>query len=287
MVEFEIKGRIDGACERGRCDRVSGVRYQGLALDQSRGGEYVEPLEWDSQHFGFTVARMHGPALDAGELDESLSRARRDRVRLVYWAAEPDRDVSPQILTEYHGVLVDRKTTYSRPLEAGETIPEQSPAWAISSHHRAVPSRELLSLAVAAGEFSRFRRDPKIPAAAFRSLYETWLLKCTTGELADIVLVASTNDGAGASAAQAAPSGFISVALEDGEGAVGLFAVAPAARGRGIGASLLDAAHCWLVKQKATRVSVVTQRENQKACRLYERSGYRLDQLQHVYHFWP
>jgi dTDP-4-amino-4,6-dideoxy-D-galactose acyltransferase len=266
---------------------VIGVHSTGPALEQSRGREFVEPLAWDSQHFGFMVARVHGPSLGAVELDQSLSLARRDGVRLLYWAADANRDVSPQVLAAYHGVLVDRKATYSRPLARGDRRVDPSPCCAITTHRRAEPSAELNALALAAGEFSRFRRDPRIPAAAFRSLYQTWLLRSATGELADIVLIASAGDRAGASAAPLAPLGFVTVSLSEGKGSIGLIAVAERARGRGIGSSLLKAAHCWLARHTATDVFVVTQLENQKACRLYERSGYRLLQVQHVYHFWP
>ena len=37
----------------------------------------------------------------------------------------------------------------------------------------------------------------------------------------------------------------------------------------------------------ASRAIVVTQLDNASACRLYERSGYRLADLRNFYHFWP
>ena len=44
----------------------------------------------------------------------------------------------------------------------------------------------------------------------------------------------------------------------------------------------------WLLGTvRAWTVKVVTQLDNRKACRLYEKCGYTHAELLHVYHFWP
>ena len=202
-------------------------------------------------------------------------------MRLVYWDAEPARGAPRDLLEEYSGSLVDRRLSLGRPLATVEAESGDQAAIAIHAHPRTGPARELVSLAVQAGEFSRFRRDPRIPAESFRSLYEIWLEKSVQGDLADLVLVAT----AGNSCEQ--PLGFVTVSLKDGEGSIGLIAVVEWARGRAIGRRLLEAAHRWLAGRRARRVTVVTQLENHPACRLYERCGYDRAQLRHVYHFWP
>jgi dTDP-4-amino-4,6-dideoxy-D-galactose acyltransferase len=253
----------------------------GLQTKVSHNGDALELLDWDSQHFGFRIARAVGPELDAGELGKILGRARRSGVRLVYWAAEMTRAAPRHLLEEFRGSLVDRKVTFARSLTALEAASEKRAPCVITVHAQAEPSPQLVQLAVTAGEFSRFRQDQRIGAESFRRLYEIWLLRSIQGELADVVLVAA----AGETCAQ--PLGFVTVALQDGDGSIGLIAVSESARGRGIGRSLVEAGHRWLRERDAWRVTVITQLENHVACRLYARCGYEQMQLQHVYHFWP
>jgi dTDP-4-amino-4,6-dideoxy-D-galactose acyltransferase len=134
---------------------------------------------------------------------------------------------------------------------------------------------------VAAGAYSRFRRDSWIPRRAFERLYEIWMDRSTLGELAETVLVAIPEEDDGRIL------GVITIAVHEKEGQIGLVAVDPAARGRGISSTLVAAAHEWMAANRLIRSRVVTQRDNEAACRLYERACYRLVDLVHLYHFWP
>jgi len=62
--------------------------------------------------------------------------------------------------------------------------------------------------------------------------------------------------------------GALSGLLED-------MVVAPAARGRGIGRRLLEAAEGWTRERGATRLQLLADRENGPALRFYERMGWR------------
>jgi len=62
--------------------------------------------------------------------------------------------------------------------------------------------------------------------------------------------------------------GALSGLLED-------MVVAPAARGRGIGRRLLEAAEGWTRERGATRLQLLADRENAPALRFYERMGWR------------
>ncbi len=56
--------------------------------------------------------------------------------------------------------------------------------------------------------------------------------------------------------------------------------VAPAARGQGIGAVLLDAATTWAAARGCRRMEVETQNVNLSACRFYARHGFTLDAIE-------
>src|SRR5687768_812542 len=84
----------------------------------------LERLDWDSKHFGFPVARIAADT-EADRLEQALSTARRDGVRLVYWATSADRAAPAAVLSAYSGLLADRKVTFARALScvAEEVIP--------------------------------------------------------------------------------------------------------------------------------------------------------------------
>src|SRR5690348_15909031 len=74
---------------------------------------HLEPLSWDSGHFGFPVARLMGTVPDVEAARRSLQRARDEGVRLVYWASSPEHRVPDALLLEFSGRLVDQKVTFA------------------------------------------------------------------------------------------------------------------------------------------------------------------------------
>jgi dTDP-4-amino-4,6-dideoxy-D-galactose acyltransferase len=249
------------------------------AMVQTR--EILEPLLWDSQHFGFRVARIKEPELGEPELRQSLCAAREEKNRLVYWSADPRIEVSQSILREFHGLLVDRKATFRKTLVWAEPDSDSWVSGHIVEHPRSEPGSDLVRLAISAGAYSRFRRDPRVSEESFQRLYEIWINRSVKGELADMVLVADRGT------VLDDPVGLITLSLAGRQGLIGLIAVDESARGCGIGSKLIRAAHRWLLSHGVRNVEVVTQLDNQIACRFYEKCGYTRDELQHVYHFWP
>jgi ribosomal protein S18 acetylase RimI-like enzyme len=245
-------------------------------------GAVLRPLAWDSGHFGFPVAQVTEPRLAAVQLTRVLDEARRQGVHLVCWPAHPRQAVPVALLRRYRGILADRRATYQAALarDAAATGPGLPSELVIRDHPAGPATPALLSLAVAAGAYSRFRLDPLIPAAKFVGLFETWMRRSTTRELADGVVVVARRD---------APEdllGVVTLAVAEDVGHIGLLALAPAARGQGLGRALLEGAHSRMRERGATRARVVTQLANLPACRLYERAGYEVAAVRHVYHFW-
>lgn len=219
--------------------------------------------------------------MSAEELHRQLSQARDDGVRLVYWFAAGDCQPTEEVLQPWRGSLVDRKATFRAALSGRSSglARRVDPTVLVGEHPRGEASPELLELAVAAGEFSRFRRDPRIPRAAFRGLYEAWIQRSVAGEIADRVFVASRGAGR--------PLGFVTVLLREGSGEIGLVAVAQSERRQGIGGLLVNRATEWLSASGASVATVVTQLDNAAACKLYERLHFEVTEVAHVYHFWP
>lgn len=233
----------------------------------------LEPLAWDSAHFGFGVARCTYARPRPEQLAELRARMGAAGVRLCYLFAEADGSDSG---LDPQAPLVDLKTTFARSL-AGLAPPVTQPA--LRPLRGTAPTPALLALAIASGWSSRFRRDPRLPAAKADALYETWIRRSLAGEVADQVF-AWCDPGSDE------PLGLVTVALRNGMCSIGLIAVAAAARGRGIGGQLVNAALRHALTQGAQQLEVVTQGANQAACRLYLRCGFGLRQEKRVFHVW-
>jgi dTDP-4-amino-4,6-dideoxy-D-galactose acyltransferase len=109
------------------------------------------------------------------------------------------------------------------------------------------------------------------------ALFNKWVNRSTTHEIADTVIVAEM---------QGVVAGFVSISVREKMGSIGLIAVSEQCRGLGIGGLMMNEAHQWMSSKGAIVSSVVTQRSNGAACRLYRRFGYSITSLERVHHFW-
>ncbi len=132
---------------------------------------------------------------------------------------------------------------------------------------------------------TRFHFDLRLPSAGTERLHQCWIENCLEGKAADCVFVARI-DGqvAGYITCQVDPAALAH--LGQARGSIGLFAVDPKARGRGLGAGLLEGAQAWLVDQGVARIEVGTESFNYGALHSYLRAGFRLVQSSFTLHRW-
>lgn len=233
-------------------------------------------LDWDSEYFGFTVARILSERLGTEELRETLTEVDRDGVTLCYWASDPSDHVSQEAALALKGFLADRKVTYV--IDADEMRTSTvAPAAIVEDYLEQICTPELEELALQAGKFSRFKVDPRMPAGAFEGLYRIWMRNSVNGSIAERVLVVR-NEGR--------IVGMVTLGEKGGRADIGLVAVDGSMRGRNLGMALVNSAQQWALDAGYKQAQVVTQGENEAACRLYEKAGYRLDKVENIYHFW-
>ena len=240
----------------------------------------LQCLDWDTSLFGWKTARLIEPRLSSEQLHRHLSEASNEGVRLVYWSAAAECHPCADVLERWSGSLVDRRATFRMDL-ARRTGPigRGDQTVRIDDYPTCEASPELVELAIGAGACSRFHRDPRIPQAAFRRLYETWIQRSVAGEIADRVFVASRGEDG--------PIGLVTVVRRGDTGDIGLVSVAASSRRQGIGGLLVNRALDWIESSGMSSATVVTQLDNAAACRLYERLHFEQSDVTHVYHFWP
>ena len=213
----------------------------------------IVPLEWDSRHFGFAVARLAEVPAD----DETLAGALAASDARVIYALVDAADAAALALAQRHGF---RAVDVRVELERGLPDPEAAPLEELTD------PAEVAWLAGSAFELTRFRADPGFPRDRADALYVAWVERAATEP--DRFLLADARRG-----------GFIA----GSGGTIELVAVAPQARGQGLGVRLVRGAHARL---EGSAARVVTQGANVAAQRLYQACGYRTSACGIWLHRW-
>lgn len=226
-----------------------------------------EILPWDSDFFKFKVARIK----EHINLDNSKSLLIdlfENDVNLVYYSSS-DKLQTPEN-SFYTILLVDKKVTYFK------KISNQDQNNKIESYNKHYPEEKLVTLAISSGIYSRFNTDKRIGRQNFEALYSQWILKSVAKEIAEEVLVYKENNGI---------QGFVTVGKKSNRADIGIIAVDPSFRGKGIGKALMFEAEKFYYNKLDT-IQVVTQGDNLPACKLYESCGYAVEKAEYFYHLW-
>jgi len=229
-------------------------------------------LTWDTKFFEIQTGRIIPTSLQENQLASILTEMRQKGFQLVYWASDHQYTYDFQ---SYSGILVDKKTTFEINLQNinldSMPLPKTEP------YSNSLPFSKLEKLAVQSGAFSRFARDNKFPHEKFTALYETWIRKSVSGEMANEVLVIRQNNHI---------AGMVTLSNKNGVGDIGLISVDEEFRGRKFGQQLVCDAQRWFIQNGCHTAHVVTQGDNLPACRLYEKCGYQKIKIEFFYHFW-
>ena len=276
----------------------------------------VENADFDTNLFGFKVGRIEidenePKAISSGVVLEGLLRsAYAGGIQLIYLFCPPvskksddfDKNLPVPVLlsspasktSEKHipGIRVDIKTTFTIPINKIDRNKMVISAFLsangvqivrLSKSETPVVSPALRELAIASGEWSRFKVDMNVPRAVFETMFECWIKNSVNFSISDEVFVATD-------VKTGEEIGFISLKLKGTTVHVGLLAVSKNHRRRGIATQLMSRAALWAVETVNAAsngiLSVVTQGANETACAFYHNFGFELTLEQDVYHIW-
>ncbi len=235
---------------------------------------HLQPQPWDSQQFGFPVARIAHWVRNSGRqisglLETAIEAARAQGTRYL-WLRIPAADVNAaRILREQQFDLIDGLITFGA---APQRMPASQPPIGCRPH-RPSDLPALRQIAAASFTLGRFH-DPALPPGTAAHAYRDWVENCCTGTMAECVLVAGDSDVAGFTTVNI--DRLAERALRARIAVIGLVATSASHRGKGIARSLALATLQWCREQGCAWVEVGTQMGNIAACRLYEAAGYRM-----------
>jgi dTDP-4-amino-4,6-dideoxy-D-galactose acyltransferase len=237
-------------------------------------------LPWDTEFFKCRIAKVHGDTLDEQRASAIDLWCRSNEIQCLYFLARSDNPLTTRA-AEAHGFgLVDIRLTLE--LNLGEV---QYPAELDGAAQCVIRPFEqgdlkaLRMMACAVYNNTRFFNDPHFEHERAKDFYSAWIAKeCAGAAQQVLVAVASRND----------PIGYITCHADHVTTVpqIGLVGVAPEAQGKGIGERLIRAATEWFSAHQIKRITVVTQGHNRAAQRLYQRRGFRTQEIQLWYHKW-
>lgn len=228
----------------------------------------IDRLDWDSNFFGLRIGRV---AINTIE-DNSLLASQESQTR---------KDYDLLYVFSNHGLtfsapgarLMDEKVVYSLSTFSNTIIDKNIISW---SENQGVPY-ELLHLALVSGKYSRFKLDDRLPNGSYERLYSRWIEQSVNHAIASDVFCYMI---------EGVPKGLVTLNHKNGIGDIGLVAVHEDNHCCGIGSALMRHVIHYSKENNIQKLSVVTQLANVPACRLYEKSGFIIESISDVWHWW-
>jgi len=233
-------------------------------------------IEWDTEFWGFPVARATGDTLDKAAL-ESIDRwAEAHGISCLYFLATADDQATIRLAESSGFRSVDIRVTLGRSIDG--PIDLSGIAQLRMRDPEPADRRPLAELARISYRFTRFYNDENFPDERCDDLYEHWIL-ANLAEPAEKLILAED---------EGKLVGYISCRLDsDGKaGRLGLTAVSANVRRGGFGRALLLSALDWLQQNGAEHVTVATQAMNSVTQRMLQRGGFRTEKTEIWYHKW-
>ncbi len=247
------------------------------------------PLPFDTATLGVRTAVIKD-TIELFNLQQAIETCATQGFELLYWTPNGNVPADIQEKEWFTGYVTATGVDFQLPLAGGNygssVIPnEVNPDFIIEAVASAEQENfeDLLDLALVAGHHSRYRNDPALTHAQFKSLYKAWLQNSLAKQVADHILVARRKkDGKSA--------GLITVKLSLGQrrASIGLLGVSPSCQRQGLGAALMNAACRIAQLAGAAQITVRTQADNQQAMNFYVSQGFTLsgDGPKTTYHLW-
>lgn len=231
----------------------------------------IVKLDWDSDFFDFNVCRVDGEISSIHDLNTVSSMMDQGLIKLAYYSSINELKVN-HAESSLEIKLLDKKTTFVK-----KTSKDLQSHPAISFYDNDKPSARLVNLAIQSGKFSRFNVDEKISNDKYEEMYEIWITKSVSKEIAEEVLIYRHDDKI---------AGYLTVGKKNNRADLGMGAVDSKYRGLGIGRVLFENAEKWAYDCGYQDIQIVTQGANIPACTLYEKIGYAVESKKYFYHFW-
>lgn len=227
----------------------------------------VERKQWDSDFFHLEIGYVEIKSLEESRGLAEMCEQLREDYDLIYVF-----DVN-RIGFEAEGAsLVDEKILYSKLCEDRKKYDE------VMMYVPSQPNESLYKLAIVSGGYSRFKLDEHLPSGTYEKLYHRWIENACPSDESNKQIFVHFVDGI--------ERGMITIDYHEDHATIGLVAVNPKFQHQGVGTKIMSTLEYWLRRKNVKTIDVITQAANQDACHWYEKNGFTIQTVTHIYHWW-
>lgn len=227
-----------------------------------------EILEWDSSFFGLRVARIDSD-LQEGDFNHVIEQLNSEGIDLVYFNSK----FCVQENQYYKNHLLDKRVSLIKELKDKKPWDNR-----VKLYNGRVPTKKMIDLSRRVAQSSRFYFDPDIPNEKVYEMYEIWLSKSVSKDMATDVLVYEDENGI---------QGFASIKiLANGKALIPMLAVDRNHEGLGISFMLMQAIETFLLDKGCEYLVSETKAKNLRALKVYKRFGITCEPSHYINHLW-
>ena len=228
----------------------------------------VERLSWDSDFFGLRIGRaVVSSEEECAALAGQRKNLEKDYDLLYVFTSHGKR------FPDDKAKLVDEKVVYSLSKVVSS---EANPSVVLWDANKGVTD-DLLHLALVSGKYSRFKLDESLPIGSYERLYSRWIEQSVSHAMATEVFCYMIDN---------TPRGLVTLDRKEEKGVIGLVAIHEDCQNRGIGSAMMRHVVHYARQNQCDNLSVATQLNNLPACKLYEKSGFGMESVTDVWHWW-
>lgn len=228
----------------------------------------INRLDWDSNFFGLRIGWVEIQSEKDGFFLESQRNFLKMDYDLIYVFSNHGLNFGA-----HEAKLVDEKIVYTL---SEDFCMEDCPNVILWETEKGVTD-ELLHLALVSGGHSRFKLDERFPVGSYERLYSRWIEQSVSHSIASEVFCYMIDNS---------PKGLVTLDVTEGCGTVGLVAIHEDFQRKGIGTAMMRHVIHYAHRNQCRKLSVATQLKNFSACKLYEKSGFELESVTDVWHWW-
>ena len=236
-----------------------------------------ELLEWDSEHFGFPVARVGTGTLTDASMDAIDAWCAERGVRCLYLAADSDDSETARVAAARGFRVVDLRIVACRSYEGLLDLPAGPEELTV----REATGGDLdyaRRLAARSHRSSRFYFDGNFPEDRCDALYEAWVERGVEDPERGLLIAVVAGE----------PVGYYVVAPlgPDREGYADLVAIDERHRRKGYGRAMFFGGYRHCAARGARVARAVLSHRNLDNVRLHEKLGFLTDEIQVWHHKW-
>ena len=236
----------------------------------------VTKLNWDSEFFGYNVARISCQRLTE-TIDRQIRKfVRENNIRLLQYLCNC-HDRESVLVAEKNGYnFVDIRLTFERRLDSVGDEPDISGYTLRRGEKKDIQRLQEFSAEIY--RLSRFFFDSTFDRGKVVEFYLSWIEKAILGTFDDYAYVLCRDD---------IPIGFCTIKEEAlGTARIGLLGLDSEYAGSGLGKRMLESTLNRLYESGIRYLTVVTQGRNYAAQRLYQKCGFITKSTHLWYHKW-